>query len=143
MTRVFRTRLPQILPSTKKYFRHPLFFLLIILLLSFSSHAFSWACRSLCEPRKFFSNSLFVHSFVCAITHLFLNGFQPNFYQHFSHVCPTYLSYYFQPVKTLESICDRLLHCKLTVTITWTPSYDLHKISDTQSILMYHSVLQV
>ena len=33
--------------------------------------------------------SLFVHSFVCAITHLFLNGFQPNFYQHFSHVCPT------------------------------------------------------
>ena len=31
----------------------------------------------------------FVHSFVYAITHLFLNGFQPNFYQHFSHVCPT------------------------------------------------------
>ena len=49
----------------------------------------SWACGSLCEPRKFFSNSLFVHSFVCAITHLFLNGFQPNFYQHFSHIYPT------------------------------------------------------
>ena len=36
-----------------------------------------------------FSNLLFVHSFVYAITHLFLNGFQPNFYQGFSHVCPT------------------------------------------------------
>ena len=47
---------------------------------------FAGACVN---PGSFFSNSLFVHSFVCAITHLFLNGFQPNFYQHFSHVCPT------------------------------------------------------
>ena len=92
------------------------------LFLSFLLHTFLWACRSLCEPQKFFSNSIFVHSFVCAIPHLFLNGFQPNFYQHFSHVCMPYLSYYFQPVKTLEFICDRLLHCRLTVTITWTPS---------------------
>ena len=30
-----------------------------------------------------FSNYLFVHSFVCPITHSFLNGFQPNLYQHF------------------------------------------------------------
>ena len=50
--------------------------------LSFSSHTFSWACGSLCEPQKFFS---FVHSLVCQITHSFLNGFQPNLYQHFSH----------------------------------------------------------
>ena len=64
-------------------------FFSFFLILSFSSHTFLWACGSLYEPRKFFSNFLFVHSFVCAITHLFLNGFQPNFYQHFSHVCPT------------------------------------------------------
>ena len=43
----------------------------------------------------------------------------------------------------MGSSIDGLLHCRLTVTITWTPSYDLHKISDTQSILMYHSVLKV
>ena len=42
------------------------------------------------------------------------------------------------PVKICEFICDRLLHYRLTVG---PPSYDLHKISDTQSILMYHSVI--
>ena len=47
---------------------------------------FSWACRSWCEPQKF---SLFVHSLVCQITHSFLNRFQPNLYQHFSHACST------------------------------------------------------
>ena len=61
------------------------------------------------------SFSLFVHSLVCQITHSFLNGFQPN----------------------------RLLHCRLKVAITWSPANDLHKLSDTQSILMYHSVVNV
>ena len=28
-------------------------------------------------------------------------------------------------------------------TITWTLENDLHKLSDTQSILMYHSVVKV
>ena len=27
--------------------------------------------------------------------------------------------------------------------ITWTPSNDLHKLSDTQSISMYHSVVKI
>ena len=45
------------------------------------------------NPGSFFSNSLFVHSFVCAITHLFLNEFQPNFYQHFSLHVILFLAY--------------------------------------------------
>ena len=44
------------------------------------------------NPGSIFSNSLFVHSLVCLITHSFLNGFQPNLYQHFSHVCSTCLA---------------------------------------------------
>ena len=40
---------------------------------SFSSHTFSWACGSLREPQEYFSNSLFVHSLLCQITHLFLS----------------------------------------------------------------------
>ena len=55
--------------------------------LSFSLHSLSWACRSLHEHRKFFFKCFFVHSPVCQIIHSFLNGFQPNLYQHFSHVC--------------------------------------------------------
>ena len=45
------------------------------LFLSFSSHTFLWACRSLREPWKYFSNFLFVHSLLCQITHSFVNGF--------------------------------------------------------------------
>ena len=41
------------------------------------------------NPRSIFSNSYFVHSFVCPITHLFLDGFQPNLVQHFPHVYST------------------------------------------------------
>ena len=36
------------------------------------------ACGSSREPWK--TSSLFVHSFICPITHSFLNGFQPNLY---------------------------------------------------------------
>ena len=42
------------------------------------------------NPGRF---SLFVHSFVCPITHSFLYGFQPNLVQHFPHVAMLYLSY--------------------------------------------------
>ena len=41
------------------------------------------------NPGSFFSNSLFIHSLVCLITHSFLHGFQPNLYQYFSCVCFT------------------------------------------------------
>ena len=59
-----------------------------LFLLSFSLHTFLWACGSSCEPRKYFSII-----FLCSlITHSFLNGFQPNLYQHFSHVCSTCLA---------------------------------------------------
>ena len=35
------------------------------------------------------------------------------------------------------------LHCRLIVVKLGPPSNDLHKLSDTQSILMYHSVVKV
>ena len=83
MTRVFRMCLINSFLPSKNILGARRFFLSNTFFLSFSSHTFSWACGSLCEPRKFFSNSLFVHSFVCSLIS------QPNFYQHFSHVCPT------------------------------------------------------
>ena len=70
------------LPVTIKIFMQQLFFSL------FSSHTFSGACGSFCEPWKFFQIH-FIHSLVCLITHSFLHGFQPNLYQHFSYVCST------------------------------------------------------
>ena len=91
------------------------------------------------NPRRF---SLFVHSLVCPITHSSLNGFQPNLVQHFPHVCSTCHTV-FSLKNTFECVCERLLHCRLIFPITWTPANDLHKLSVTQSILMYHSVLKV
>ena len=80
ITRVFCMRLTNS-PFHQKYFRRLWFFFL-----SFSSHTFSWACGSLREPRKCFSFC----AFTCLlITHSFVNGFQPNLYQPFSHVCST------------------------------------------------------
>ena len=105
MRLVFRTHLiNSFLPSKNILGTRHFFLILILLLLSFSSHTFSWACGSLCEPWKFFSTSLFVHSFVCTISHLFLNGFHPNFYQHFSHIAMLYLSY------VLFSACKKHLN---------------------------------
>ena len=102
------------LPSMNKIFTRVSFFLL---LLSFSSHTFSWACGSLREPRKIFS---FVHSLVCSITHSFLDGFQPNLVQHFPHVCSTCHTVY-SLKNTLEYFFERLLYCRLIFSITWTP----------------------
>ena len=119
------------LPSMNIIFKRMSFFSLFL--------SFSWACGSLREPRKF---SLFVHSLVCPITHSFLDGFQPNLVQHFPQVCSTCYTI-FSLKKTLECVCERLLHCRLISAITWTPGNNLHKLSVTQSILMYHSVLKV
>ena len=65
-------------------------FFLLYFFVSFSLYTFLWACMSLCD-------SLFVHLFACQITHSFLNEFQPSLYQHFSHVCSTCHTIYFQP----------------------------------------------
>ena len=53
------------------------------------------------------SFSLFVHSLICPITHSFLYGFQPNWVQHFPHVCFTCHTV-FSLKNTLECICERL-----------------------------------
>ena len=64
--------------------------------------------------------SLFVHSLVCPITYSFLDGFQPNLVQHFPHVCSTCHTV-FSLKNTLEYFFERLLHCRLIFSITWTP----------------------
>ena len=115
------------------------FFIFIAHFFHFHRTLFSWTCGSLREPWKF---SLFVHSLVCPITHSFLDGFPPNLAQPFPQVCSTYHTI-FSLKKTLECVCERLLHCRLISAITWTPGNDLHKLSVTQSILIYHSVLKV
>ena len=90
------------------------------LFVSFSSHTFLWTCESLqyMNPGNF---SLFVHSLVCPITHSSLDGFLPNLVQHFPHVCSTCHTV-FSLKNTLEYyVCERLLHCRLIFSITWTP----------------------
>ena len=61
------------LPSINNIFTRVSSFLYFIFIAHFYVH--------LHEPQKFFS--------CCAFTCFFLNGFQPNLYQHFSHVCST------------------------------------------------------
>ena len=103
------------LPSMNNIFACMSFFFLFVCFIS--SHTFSWACGSLCEPRSF---SLFVHSLVCPITHSSLDGFQPNLVQHFPHVCSTCHTV-FSLKNTPECVCERLLHCRLIFSITLTP----------------------
>ena len=123
------------LPSMNNIFMRTSFFL-ICFFVSFSSHTFSWACGSLCEPQSF---SLFVHSLVCPITHSSPGGFQPNLVQHFPHVCSTCHTV-FSLKNTLECVCERLLHCRLIFAITWTPDKSFAQV---QCTLMYHSVVRV
>ena len=58
----------------------------------------------------------------------------------FSQTCISTSPMYVLPVilfsarKTLECIYEMLLHYRLIVAITWTLSYDLDKLLDTQSI---------
>ena len=54
--------------------------------LCFHCTFFRWLTWSLLEPHKYFSSSLFMHSLFSLITRSFLNGFQSNLYQRFSHV---------------------------------------------------------
>ena len=49
------------------------------------------------------------------------------------HVCPTCHTI-FSLKETLECVCEKLLHCKLIISITWTPTNDFQKFSNTQSI---------
>ena len=98
------------LPFMNNIFMCVSFFLtLITILLLFSLHTFLWAAGAYMNPRRF---SLFVHSNN--------DGFQPNLVQHFPHVCSTCHSV-FSLKKTLECVCERLLHCRLIFSMTWTP----------------------
>ena len=85
----------KVLPSIKNIFTRASFF--FVLSFIFIAHFFRGVVGACVNPGKFFSNSLFVHSIIiCQMSHSFLNGFQPNLCQHFSHVRMLYLSYYFQ-----------------------------------------------
>ena len=103
------------LPSMNIIFMHASFFSCFFV--SFYCTLFCGLCRNSREPRKF---SLFVHSLVCPITHPFLDGFQPNLVQHFPQVC-SICHTIFSLKKTLECVCERLLHCRSNSAITWTP----------------------
>ena len=52
----------------------------------FIAHFFRGLAGACVDPGRF---SQFVYSFVCAIAHSSLDGFQPNLVQHFPHVCST------------------------------------------------------
>ena len=83
ITRVFRNHLinsplpSKIFLGTCRFFSSTFIFI---------AHFFGGLVGACVNPGSF---SLFVHSLVCQITHSFLNGYQPNLYQHFSHVCST------------------------------------------------------
>ena len=84
----------------------------------------------------------FVHSLVYLITRSLISSWISTKFVSALLPCMLHLSYYFQSeVKyTDEFIWEGLLHCRLIVAITLTPLYDLHKLSDTQCIFMYHFV---
>ena len=89
----------------------------LVCLFHFHHTLFRWLAGANVNPGSF---SLFVHSFVCPITHSSLDGFQPNLVQRFPHVCSTCHTV-FSLKNTLECVCERLLHCRLIFAITWTP----------------------
>ena len=127
------------LPPIKNIFMHASFFSCLFLFsFIFIAHLFRGLVGAYVNGRF----SLLVHSLVCPITHSSLDGFQPNLVQHFPHVYSTCHTI-FNLKKTLECVYERLLHCRLIFAIPWPPENDLYKLSVTQSILMYHSVLKV
>ena len=89
------------------------------------------------------SFSLSVHSLICPIIHSFLNGFQPILCHHFSHICSIYLSYYIFSVRSKYlNILRKAIALQTDSCYNLDPSTNnLHKLLDTQSISMYHSVL--
>ena len=91
------------------------------------------------EPQKFFLE----FSFTCLSNHSLISlWISAKLGSALPHVCSTCHTV-FSLKNTLECVCERLLHCKLIFSITWTPANDLHKHSVRQSILMYHSVMKV
>ena len=70
----------KLLPSIKNILGARCFFSCFIFIARFY-HGLAGACVN---PGSIFSNSVFVHSLLCQITHSFLNRFQPNLCQHFS-----------------------------------------------------------
>ena len=65
-----------------------------------------------------------------------------NLVHHFLHVCSTCHTI-FSLKKTLECVCERLLYFRLIFSYLGPPANNLNKLSVTQSIVMYHSVLKV
>ena len=102
------------LPSMNNTFTRTSFF---SCLFHFIAHFFRGLAGACVNPGSF---SSFVHSLVCPITHSSLHGFQLNLVQHFPHVCSTCHTV-FSLKNTLEYVCERLLHCRLIFSITWTP----------------------
>ena len=80
--------------SSKTFLHMCRFFLSLFLCFIFITHFFGGLVGACVNPVSFSSNSLFVHSLVCPITHSFLDEFQPNLYQHLSRVHMLYLSYF-------------------------------------------------
>ena len=74
-------------PSINNIFMCALFFL--VCFFDFHRTLFHRLAGACVNPGSIFSNSLFVHSLVCPITHSFLDGYQPNLIQHFPQVCST------------------------------------------------------
>ena len=105
------------LPSINNTFTHASFFSNSNSTFIFIAHFFRGLAGAYVNPGRFF---LFVHSLVCPITHLSLDGFQPNLVRHFLHVCSTCHTV-FSLKNTFECVCERLLHCRLISAITWTP----------------------
>ena len=105
------------LPSMNIIFTRVSFFFFSSSSFHFHRTLFRGLAGAYVNPGKF---SLFVHSLVCPITHSFLDGFQPNLVQHFTHVCSTCHTV-FSLKNTLEYFFERLLHCRLIFSITWTP----------------------
>ena len=71
-------------PSMNNIFTCTSFFLLCLFVYFFHFHCIRGLAGAYVNPGSF---SLFVHSLVCLIVHLFLYGFQPDLVQHFPQVC--------------------------------------------------------
>ena len=82
----------KILPFTTKFIRGSSFFLCSFIFIAYFFCGLAGACVN---PEVLFSNSLFVHSLVCLITHPF-SWISAKFVSALL-LCMLYLSYYFQP----------------------------------------------
>ena len=130
---------PQVLiysPLPSKTFLRAHHFFLILIPFIFISHFFCGLAAAYMNSEAFFFLCI---PLVCQITHSFLNGFQPNLYLGLLP-CMLYLSCYFQP----EVSTGMYLRKSITLQADSCHSLDpWHKLLDTQSVLMYLSVLKV